>query len=129
MTGEREVHESCSGQGKSKESRKHDEEFNGFLTVLHSAVIEIYNQINAKFFIYSIIILYHDRLHVSSITCSSSGGHCIFPVSGIFTLCMLPYVAPIKSGRSPLLIGATYGSIQSVGIPYLLTYSMEQSPS
>jgi hypothetical protein len=28
---------------------------------------------------------------------------------------MLPYVAPIKSG--PLLIGETYGSIQSVRIP------------
>jgi hypothetical protein len=32
---------------------------------------------------------------------------------------MLQYVAPIKSGlqSSPLLIGATYGSIQSVRIP------------
>jgi hypothetical protein len=30
---------------------------------------------------------------------------------------MVPYVAPIKSGLSPLLIGATYGSIQSVRIP------------
>jgi hypothetical protein len=35
--------------------------------------IEIYKQLNAQFFIYSIIILYHDPLHVSSITCSSSG--------------------------------------------------------
>jgi hypothetical protein len=65
-------------------------------------------------FFYSIILLYHDPLHISSVTCSSSGGHCIFTVSGILTLCMLPYVALIKSGLSPLLIGATYGSIQSV---------------
>jgi hypothetical protein len=61
-----------------------------------------------NFFIHSIIILHHDPLHVSTITCSSSGGHCIFAASGIHTLCMLPYVAPI---------GATYGSIQSVRIP------------
>jgi hypothetical protein len=60
--------------------------------------IEIYNQLNAQFFIYSIIILYLDPLHVSNITCSSSGGHRIFAVSGILTLCMLPYLAPIKSG-------------------------------
>jgi uncharacterized membrane protein len=72
-----------------------------------------------NFFIYSIIIiiLHHDPLHVSSIACSSSGGHCIFAASGILTLCVLEYVAPIKSGLSPLLIGATYGSIQSVRIP------------
>jgi hypothetical protein len=30
---------------------------------------------------------------------------------------MLPYSAPIKSGLSLLLIGALYGSIQSVMIP------------
>jgi hypothetical protein len=65
--------------------------------------IEIYNQLNAQFFIYSIIILYHDPLHVSSITCSSSGGHCIFAVSDILTLCMMPYVEPIKSGLQSAL--------------------------
>jgi hypothetical protein len=63
-----------------------------------SCNIEIYNQLNAQFFIYSIIILYHDPLQVSIITCSSSGGYCIFAASVILTLCMLPYVAPIKSG-------------------------------
>jgi hypothetical protein len=29
---------------------------------------------------------------------SSSGGHCIYAVSGFLTLCMLPYAAQIKSG-------------------------------
>jgi hypothetical protein len=53
--------------------------------------------LNAQFIIYSIIILYHDPLNVSSIICSSSGVHCIFAVSGILTLGMLPYIARIKS--------------------------------
>jgi hypothetical protein len=44
---------------------------------------------------------------------SSSGGHCIYAVSGFLTLCMLSYVAQTKSGQSPLLVCATYGSIQS----------------
>jgi hypothetical protein len=40
-------------------------------------------------------------------------------VSGFLTLCMLPYVAQTKSGRlcSPLLVCATYDSIQSVRKP------------
>jgi hypothetical protein len=48
---------------------------------------------------------------------SSSGGHCIYAVSGFLTLCMLPYVAQTKSGLSPLLVCATYGSIESVRKP------------
>jgi hypothetical protein len=50
--------------------------------------------------------------------------NCIFAVSGIVTLCKLPYSAPIESPliespliESPLSIGALYGSLQSVTIP------------
>jgi hypothetical protein len=66
-------------------------------------------------FIYSIITLHHDPQHVLSIAVLIfRRTTCIFTVSGIVTLCMLPSSAPIKSG---LLIGALYGSIQSVTIP------------
>jgi hypothetical protein len=41
----------------------------------------------------------------------------IFAVSGIVTLCKLPYSAPTESGLSPLSIGVLYGSLQSVTIP------------
>jgi uncharacterized membrane protein len=62
-------------------------------------------------FIYSIIILHRDPQHVSSIAVLIFRTTiCIFTVSGIVTLCMLPYSAPIKSG-------ALYGSIQSMMIP------------
>jgi hypothetical protein len=66
--------------------------------------------------LYHIMLLYMFRASQRS----SSGGHCIYAVSGFLTLCMLPYVAQIESGQiktSPLLICATYGSIQSVRKP------------
>jgi hypothetical protein len=44
--------------------------------------------------------------------------------SGIVTLCTLPYSAPIKSGLSTLLIGALYGSVQSVTIPENCKYTI-----
>jgi hypothetical protein len=69
-------------------------------------------------FIYSIIVLHHDPQHVSSIAVlffRRTIVHLQYLVS--VTLCMLPYSAPIKSGLSPLLIGAMYGSIQSGTIP------------
>jgi hypothetical protein len=50
-------------------------------------------------FIYSIITLHRDPQRVSSIAVLIFRRTiCIFTVSGIVTLCMLPYSAPIKSG-------------------------------
>jgi hypothetical protein len=63
-------------------------------------------------FIYSVITLHRDLQHVSSIAVLIFRRKiCIFTVSGIVTLCMLPSSAPIKTGLSPLLIGALDGSV------------------
>jgi hypothetical protein len=62
-------------------------------------------------FIYSIITLHRDPQHVSSIAVLIfKRTICIFAVSGIVTLCMLPSSAPIKSGLQRRL--------QSVTIPH-----------
>jgi hypothetical protein len=62
-------------------------------------------------FIYSILTLHCDPQHVLSIAVLIFRRTiCIFTVSGIVTLCMLPPSAPIKNG-------ALYGNIQSVMIP------------
>jgi hypothetical protein len=57
---------------------------------------------------YCIIILDMFR----EILCSFSGGqNCIFTTSGIVTLCMRPYSAPVESGISPVSTGAFYGRV------------------
>jgi hypothetical protein len=63
--------------------------------------------------LYHIMFLYMFRASQRS----SSGGHCIYAVSGFLMLCMLPYVAQTKSGLLCSPLCATYGSIQSVRKP------------
>jgi hypothetical protein len=62
-------------------------------------------------FIYSIIILHHDPQHVSSIAVL------IFRKKIVYLQYLVSSHSVLRADCSPLLIGALYGSIQSVTIP------------
>jgi hypothetical protein len=68
-------------------------------------------------FIYSIIILYHDPQQVSSIAVLIFKGTIVYLQYLVLSHTVWQQTVCDDTRYSPLLIGALYGSIQSVTIP------------
>jgi hypothetical protein len=65
---------------------------------LHLIQAWIYHQINAQFYLFNNNITSWSSTRFEHRCAHLQEDNCMFTVSGIVTLCMLPYFAPIKSG-------------------------------